>query len=65
MRVEDNGVGFNPDALRSHPDKLKGVGISSMKKRIDFSKGTFKIKSAPGQGTTIYASWPFKAAAGN
>jgi PAS domain S-box-containing protein len=58
MRVQDDGAGFNPEALRAHLDPLKGVGISSMKKRIDFSKGTFKIKSAPGQGTTIYASWP-------
>jgi PAS domain S-box-containing protein len=65
MRIEDNGVGFNPEALRAHPDDLKGVGISSMKKRIDFSKGTFKIKSAPGQGTTIYASWPLDGIAEN
>lgn len=58
MRVEDNGAGFDPEAFRAHPGAGKGVGLSSMKKRIDFSRGTFKIKSASGQGTTISAYWP-------
>jgi signal transduction histidine kinase len=61
MRIEDNGTGFDPEAQRAHSGAVKGVGIASMKKRIDFSKGSFKIKSAPGLGTTICASWSLDA----
>lgn len=64
MRIEDNGKGFDPEFVKSDPDSLESVGLSSIKKRIDFTKGTFKIKSAPGQGTTISAHWPLKSNCG-
>ena len=36
----------------------KGLGLSSMRERTEFSGGTFSIESAKGCGTVIKALWP-------
>jgi signal transduction histidine kinase len=35
----------------------KGLGLTSMRERIELSGGSFWIESTPGKGTTIKASW--------
>jgi signal transduction histidine kinase len=56
--VKDNGEGFDLESLSSRTISQKGLGLSSMKERIEFSGGSFSIDSAEGKGTVIRAVWP-------
>jgi signal transduction histidine kinase len=56
LRIEDNGCGFDPQAACT--GRAKGLGLLSMKERASFSGGTYRLQSAPGQGTRIWVSWP-------
>jgi signal transduction histidine kinase len=56
--IKDNGNGFDPASLSSREISKKGLGLSSMKERIEFSGGIFTINSVKGKGTVIRAAWP-------
>jgi signal transduction histidine kinase len=47
--IEDNGIGFNASKL---PQK-QGMGLASIKKRVEVKGGSFHIDSTPGHGTTV------------
>jgi two-component system, NarL family, sensor kinase len=49
LTVEDDGKGFNREILPS----AKGIGMRSIKQRINYFKGKVDIASHPGQGTSI------------
>ncbi|MCX2431401.1 sensor histidine kinase [Pedobacter sp. GR22-10] len=49
ITLEDNGIGF--DHLRE--EKSKGMGLKSIRNRVDFFNGQMEILSAEGEGTTI------------
>jgi signal transduction histidine kinase len=51
LTIEDNGIGFDPETSR------KGLGLVSMKERVEFSGGMLAIESDLGSGTTIRATW--------
>jgi PAS domain S-box-containing protein len=54
LTVRDSGVGFNVEAaIHGH-----GLGLISMRERVNLVKGTFSIESTPGAGTTIRATVP-------
>jgi len=49
-------MGFDPhDAIRR-----RGLGLISMRERIQLVSGEISIKSQPGGGTTIHARVPLK-----
>jgi signal transduction histidine kinase len=49
--VADDGVGFDPHA----PDiRSRHLGLTSMEQRARESQGRLRIRSAPGQGTTVH-----------
>jgi len=50
LRIKDNGTGFQPDAVNA-----TGLGLISMRERMNLVGGTLTITSQPGQGTTIEA----------
>ena len=58
LDLRDNGEGFDLEALSSKESLKKGLGLSSMRERTEFSEGTFSIESAKGSGTVIKAVWP-------
>jgi PAS domain S-box-containing protein len=56
--IQDNGTGFDLNGTISGGDSRKGLGLMSMKERVELSGGSYTIESALGTGTTIRASWP-------
>jgi signal transduction histidine kinase len=54
LRIKDNGIGFVPQGVRQTP----GIGLASMRERLDYIKGSLSIKSEPGHGTVIEISAP-------
>jgi PAS domain S-box-containing protein len=57
MDVSDMGVGFVQHGRNNH----KGLGLISMRERLQMVKGELSIKSGPGSGTTIEAIVPFSS----
>lgn len=57
LTVSDLGVGFDQqDAM-----KRQGLGLISMRERVQMVNGQFSIKSQPGRGTTIKVRVPLRA----
>jgi signal transduction histidine kinase len=56
--IQDNGRGFNPEKARSQEAMKRGLGLLSMRERVELSGGSFAIESAEGNGAIIRASWP-------
>lgn len=50
--VKDNGQGFDPQHTNRH-----GIGLLSMRERIEALGGSLSIESAPGKGTCIISSY--------
>jgi signal transduction histidine kinase len=51
MAISDNGAGFDP--AQNHA--RHGLGLASMKERVQLLGGELHVESAPGQGTTVLA----------
>ena len=51
--VEDDGVGFDVDALLKTPTKNRRFGLLGMQERVALVGGTLNIESTPGVGTTV------------
>lgn len=60
LQVSDDGVGFEPADLRI--SGRAGLGVVSMRERVELLGGTFAITSRPGQGTELDARLPLEAA---
>ncbi|MCU0580787.1 MAG: sensor histidine kinase, partial [Desulfobacterota bacterium] len=50
--IRDDGRGFEPQAV------VRGLGLTTMKERTELSGGEYRLESACGQGTVLFASWP-------
>ena len=58
VRIEDNGVGFDPDQVTS--DQRQAWGLRGMEERITLLDGRFYVGSRPGGGTLVLAEIPLK-----
>jgi signal transduction histidine kinase len=54
LDVIDQGAGFDPDAL----GQPRGLGLISMKERLNLVDGEIRIESRPGAGTTVHVRVP-------
>ncbi len=54
LQIQDDGVGFRSDAQGD------GFGLRNMRDRARMLGGELSLKSAPGQGTTVSVSTPWK-----
>ena len=50
LQIQDDGCGFDEQTVQP------GLGLRSMRERLTNLGGDFRLKSAPGQGTTVRAS---------
>jgi signal transduction histidine kinase len=55
FEVEDDGVGFDQQATAG------GTGVQGMIDRLEAVGGTLELKSAPGEGTTVFGRLPVAA----
>jgi len=53
--VRDNGVAFNPSAVSG-----RGLGLSSIRERLELLGGRMQIDSSSGQGTAVTLLAPRK-----
>jgi signal transduction histidine kinase len=65
VRVGDNGCGINEDDLARIFDPFfttkargTGLGLSVCRQIMDFHRGTIRVESKPGQGTTVIVRLP-------
>jgi signal transduction histidine kinase len=56
LTITDHGVGFDQDEAMHG----RGLGLISMRERLQLVNGTLAIESKPGHGTTIRACAPIK-----
>ncbi|WP_116107601.1 ATP-binding protein [Lewinella sp. IMCC34191] len=61
ITVDDDGRGFDPDAVKARTDG-SGLGMASMEERIAQLKGRLFIRSSPETGTRITINVPLSAA---
>ena len=61
LTVKDDGIGFDPERLRSGS---QGLGLAGIRERVESSGGTFRIDSAPGRGTLLEIIIPTSAEKG-
>jgi PAS domain S-box-containing protein len=61
MRVEDDGVGFDPTL--ETPSSLERFGVRSMAERAELAGGWCRIESEPGHGTVVECWLPAGGAA--
>ena len=59
LTIEDNGHGFDP--ATAQPSAQSGLGLGSMKRRIDELGGTLVLTSALEQGTSLIIELPWTA----
>jgi signal transduction histidine kinase len=57
LAVRDNGCGFNPAAVLGHDQGLH-FGLASLREQVVELGGRFGVESAPGRGTTVWATLP-------
>jgi signal transduction histidine kinase/ABC-type uncharacterized transport system substrate-binding protein len=56
LSIKDEGTGF----MVAGRSEIHGVGIASMRERVQYVKGEFAISSEPGEGTAIEAIVPLE-----
>ena len=49
LSVKDAGVGFTPSSSK----RMAGLGLESMRERVQVLGGTFSVQSQPDEGTEI------------
>jgi signal transduction histidine kinase len=55
LTIEDDGAGFDPDAMRS----AEQMGVLGMRERCEMLGGSLIVESSPGGGTTVVAEVPY------
>src|SRR5215475_5411827 len=56
-KVQDDGIGFNP-SLAQKPGRRTGLGLISMKERVNSVGGTLEFDSSTGRGTCLVIRVP-------
>jgi len=60
LSIQDNGEGFNLEEAYSRKGTQRGLGLDSMRERVELSGGAFSIEASKGTGTAIRAIWPIE-----
>jgi signal transduction histidine kinase len=61
-RIEDEGQGFVPAAAGA---ERRGIGLATMRERVEMMGGTLSIDSTPGAGTSVTVELVLSGGEGN
>jgi two-component system sensor histidine kinase UhpB len=61
LSVRDDGGGFDLEAARRRGAAGARLGLVGMEERVALAGGTLELRSAPGQGTVLLATFPLQA----
>ena len=64
ISVRDDGRGFDLDSVRARAANGASLGLVGMEERMALAGGSFELRSSPGQGTVLLATFPITASAG-
>jgi signal transduction histidine kinase len=53
--IEDNGQGFDPDTMAG---KAGSYGLQGVRERLELIRGSLKLESVPGEGTSLLITVP-------
>ncbi|MBE5321120.1 hypothetical protein IM793_18295 [Pedobacter sp. MR2016-19] len=53
LTIADDGIGFNYHAMEKSKSSKRGMGLRTIKSRVEFLHGNLKTQSIPGEGTRI------------
>jgi two-component system sensor histidine kinase UhpB len=62
ISVRDDGRGFDLEAVRERSAGRGSLGLLGMEERMALAGGSFELRSAPGQGTILLATFPLAVA---
>lgn len=65
VRVEDDGTGFDVEAVTGQDLGARGLGLHTLRERAQLVGGRIEIDSAPGVGTRVTIDLPRSSAAGD
>jgi two-component system CheB/CheR fusion protein len=57
--IEDDGQGFDRDAVSEAPDAARKMGLKGMQERATQASGQLDIETAPGKGTPSMCAFRF------
>jgi signal transduction histidine kinase len=60
LSVEDDGQGFDIQAVLDAPNQPSSIGLLGMQERLDLLGGELEITSQPGHGTCLVAQIPWR-----
>ncbi|HEV7683955.1 MAG TPA: PAS domain S-box protein [Pyrinomonadaceae bacterium] len=63
LRIKDDGIGFDPNLLRTRATRDATLGLLGMQERARAAGGTIEIDSAPSKGTEIRLRFPISVKA--
>jgi len=58
ISVRDDGRGFDLDSVRARAANGASLGLVGMEERMALAGGSFELRSSPGQGTVLLATFP-------
>jgi PAS domain S-box-containing protein len=61
LKIQDDGRGFDPNAVKPARRKGEGVGLGNIRERAAILGGTCEVVSVPNQGTAITVRVPCQA----
>ena len=61
LTIHDDGIGFDMDTARNKAVKTGSLGLISMEERAQLAGGRLKVRTVPGGGTTVQATFALAA----
>lgn len=63
LEIQDDGIGFNPDAVEASYSDRGSLGMLNMRERTELINGVLRVDSSQGSGTRIQVAIPLTDAA--
>ena len=61
LAIEDNGMGFDVESVLAKKKRMAGLGIDSMRNRVELTGGILALESGIGKGASVRAVWHLKS----